>query len=153
MQQVRTQDAFALEANLLGNSLGRAIVRIGHEIDALKPEFLERMPSEQSKGTRAGAVAPCRGRDPVTHRRAISMRIRTHSDAADDAPSELDGKGPMLGPHLATDERERVLARIRVWNGWDPARDLGVVAADDEYVGVVLDPGTQHEVSVPKFHQ
>ena len=43
MPQVRTQDAFALEPDLLGDALGRAVVRIRHELDALKLELLERV--------------------------------------------------------------------------------------------------------------
>ena len=57
---MRTQHAFALESDLLGDALRRAVLRIGHELDALELELLERVPREQSKGARAGALAPCR---------------------------------------------------------------------------------------------
>ena len=40
---MRTEEAFALEPDLLGDSLRSEVVGIGDEIDALKLELLERV--------------------------------------------------------------------------------------------------------------
>ena len=57
--EVRAQDAFALEADLLGDALRRDVVRIGHQIDPLELELVEPMPSEQPTARGADASPTC----------------------------------------------------------------------------------------------
>ena len=51
------QHAFALESDLLGDPLGRDVVGIGDQIEALKVELLERVAREKPQRTSAHAPA------------------------------------------------------------------------------------------------
>jgi hypothetical protein len=47
MAEVGPEHTLAPEADLLGNALGRCVLRVGDELDALQSEVLERPPGEE----------------------------------------------------------------------------------------------------------
>ncbi len=104
---MRAQHALALEADLLGDALGRDVVRIGDEIDALQLELVERVTREEPKRARADApVRAPRRRSSSRYVRGSRCELRPMPDAADD--DAVDARWPELrwsGDDLAADER------------------------------------------------
>ena len=72
---MRAKDAFALEPDLLGDALGRDVVRIGDEIETLELEVVERVTREQAQRSRADSpTARRRPRSSSPSVRAVVVR-------------------------------------------------------------------------------
>ena len=130
--QVRTEDALAPEPDLLGDALRGHVVGIGEQLDPLELELLERVAREQPQ--RARARSPARETMQPSSTRASRdsrARLRRCPIPPTTCPSSSIARR-CSAAHLATDERKRILLRVRMRNRRDPVRDLGVVAAGDD---------------------